>query len=93
MVINSQEYLNMSRIKDLVIEELENREELAGLLEESEDLKKKLKLIQSELRASTKNINTLLKRIRNNEKCADAKVFADAIQEHVDGLTDVNELT
>lgn len=54
MVISSQEYLNMSKIKELVMEEVENREELAGLLEESEDLKKKLKFIQSELRASTK---------------------------------------
>ena len=83
----------MSRIKELVMEKVENREELTALLEESEDLRNKLKLVQSELRQSTKNINTLLKRIRNNEKCADAKVFADAIQEHVDGLTDVNELT
>ena len=83
----------MSRIKELVMEKVENREELTALLEESENLSNKLKLVQSELRQSTKNINTLLKRIRNNEKCADAKVFADAIQEHVDGLTDVNELT
>ena len=83
----------MSRTKELVMEKVENREELTALLEESENLSNKLKLVQSELRQSTKNINTLLKRIRNNEKCADAKVFADAIQEHVDGLTDVNELT
>lgn len=83
----------MSRTKELVMEKVENQEELTALLEESENLRNKLKLVQSELRQSTKNINTLLKRIRNNEKCADAKVFADAIQEHVDGLTDVNELT
>ena len=83
----------MSKTKKLVIEELENQTELSALLEESENLKNKLKLVQSELRRSTKNINKLLKRIQNNEKCTDAKVFADAIQEHVDGLTDVNELT